>query len=404
MSSSESGAALLRCTGLDRTTFGERYWAHAPLLTRHATGFTDLLSPADVDELIAGRGIRTPFFRMVKDGKTLAGTTRSASTGTGRITDLVNADAVREAYAGGATLVLQSLHRIHPALVRFCRDLAGELGHATQCNAYVTPPGSQGFAPHHDTHDVFVLQVDGRKRWNVYAPRLTQPLSSQPSQKLTEQGPLIPDGSPPLLSVVLGPGDALYLPRGYIHAAETNEHRSIHLTIGVHAATAYDVLRDVLELAADEPEFRRSLPIGFAGEQLAATAELVASAARWLAALPEQRIHDAVRPRVTHVAGVEPLGMLAAEDALRNLDKHTPVRPRSGLAAHVVSARDERVTLTLPDRELSLPAYVAPALELLLAGPCLAGELGLPVDDAIVLVRRLMREGVVTQDPNGPAG
>ncbi len=84
---------------------------------------------------------------MVQGGKTLAGTTRSAShRGTGRITDLVNADAVREAYAGGATLVLHSLHRIHPPLVRFCRDLAAELGHATQCNAYVTPPGSQGFA------------------------------------------------------------------------------------------------------------------------------------------------------------------------------------------------------------------------------------------------------------------
>ena len=51
----------------------------------------------------------------------------------------MNADAVREAYADGATLVLQSLHRIHPPLVRFCRALAYELGHPTQCNAYVTP-------------------------------------------------------------------------------------------------------------------------------------------------------------------------------------------------------------------------------------------------------------------------
>ena len=84
--------------------------------------------------------------------------------------------------------------------MRFCRDLADELGHATQCNAYVTPPGSQGFAPHHDTHDVFVLQVDGHKRWNIYEPLIRLPLKSQPSQNLTGEGPLVPEGTEPVLS------------------------------------------------------------------------------------------------------------------------------------------------------------------------------------------------------------
>ena len=34
-----------------------------------------------------------------------------------------------------------------------------------QINAYITPPENQGFAAHYDTHDVFVLQVSGSKRW-----------------------------------------------------------------------------------------------------------------------------------------------------------------------------------------------------------------------------------------------
>jgi ribosomal protein L16 Arg81 hydroxylase len=392
----ESGAALGRCTGLSREAFGSTHWGREPLLSQHPRGFSDLLSPSDVDELVAERGLRTPFFRVIRDGRTVAGTTRSAAAGGRRISDLVSPEDVREAYAGGATLILNSLHRLHPPLVRFCRTLAGELGHATQCNAYVTPPGSQGFAPHHDTHDVFVLQVDGSKRWNVYAPALTLPLSSQPSRALAGQDPLVPGGTPALMSVTLSPGDALYLPRGYIHAAETNELRSIHLTVGVLAATAYDVVRDVLELLTDEESFRRPLRLGDPEEQLSEVAGIVSRAAEWLAALPAAQAREAVRPRVSRRGGPEPLGMLATEDALIAFDKEASVRPRDGLVSTLTREPSGRLLLELPDRELSLPGHLGPALRMLLDRPCRVAELDLPVDDAVVLVRRLLREGVVT--------
>lgn len=390
----EPGAALTRCTGLYRDAFSKSYWAQQPLLSRHPAGFTDLLSPADIDELINERGLRTPFFRMVKEGQGLPAVTRSATAGNRRISDLVDSDSVRERYAEGATLVLQSLHRLHPPLVRFCRELAAELGHATQCNAYLTPPGSQGFAPHHDTHDVFVLQVDGLKLWHVYAPAIELPLTSQPSQDLES---LVPEGAEPVLSVVLGPGDALYLPRGYVHSAETNDDRSIHLTIGVLAATAYDVLRDVLALAANEPAFRRSLPLGSPDDQLAGIAAIVSEAAQWLRELPETSLQDAVRPRVSNVAGPEPIGMLAAEDALRGLDKDSLVRPRQGLQSSLgLDPEGDRAVLGLRDRSISFPGYVFSALMALLESEQRVGELDLPVDDSIVLVRRLLREGVLT--------
>ena len=79
----------------------------------------------------------------------------------------------------GATIVLQALHLNHPPLAAFCRDLERELGHPTQTNAYYTPPSAQGFKVHHDTHDVFCLQVSGEKRWLVYPPVLELPLRSQ---------------------------------------------------------------------------------------------------------------------------------------------------------------------------------------------------------------------------------
>lgn len=38
-------------------------------------------------------------------------------------------------------------------------------------NAYLTPPNSQGFAPHYDDIEAFVLQIEGRKKWKLYKPR-----------------------------------------------------------------------------------------------------------------------------------------------------------------------------------------------------------------------------------------
>lgn len=36
---------------------------------------------------------------------------------------------------------------------------------------YLTPPGTQGFAPHYDDIEAFVLQLEGKKQWSLYNPR-----------------------------------------------------------------------------------------------------------------------------------------------------------------------------------------------------------------------------------------
>ena len=59
------------------------------------------------------------------------------------------------------------------------------------CNAYLTPAHSQGFAPHFDDVDAFILQVEGCKRWRVYAPRCSEealPRFSSPNFSQDEIG------------------------------------------------------------------------------------------------------------------------------------------------------------------------------------------------------------------------
>ena len=77
-------------------------------------------------------------------------------------------------------MVFQGLHRTWPPLIEFTGQLVADLGHPVQVNAYLTPPAAQGFAAHYDTHDVFVVQVAGRKHWTIHEPVVRLPRPDEP--------------------------------------------------------------------------------------------------------------------------------------------------------------------------------------------------------------------------------
>jgi hypothetical protein len=397
-----AGSALQRCVACAAETFAQQHWGRAPLLSRAAElpdGFTDLLGAAAVDELVSRRGLRTPFLRMAQDGAVLppAEFTRGGGAGAS-IGDQAADDKVLAAMADGASLVLQALHRSWPPLVDFAARLAAELGHPVQINAYVTPPQNQGFAPHYDVHDVFVLQVSGRKRWTIHAPVVDHPLDNQPweEHRAAVAGRA---AEPPLLDTVLGPGDAVYLPRGTIHSAQALGETSIHLTVGVHPITRAQLVRHLLELAQDTPGLRISLPMG---ADLADPAVLAGELAETVAALHErldQVPASAVAERVgrdlmqrTRPVPVGPLAQLAAADTL---DGTTRLQLRPALRARLETGADG-MRLVLLDRSISLPDRVGDAVKLVLAGaPFRPAELsGLDPAEQLVLARRLVREGV----------
>ena len=130
--------------------------------------------------------------------------------------------------------------------------MVDDLGHPTQANA-ITPPNSRGF-DHYDVHDVFVLQAAGQKRWIVHEPVHDDPLPSQP---WTEHRAAIIErvSGDPVIDTVLSAGDALYLPRGWVHSAQALDTTSIHLTIGVSALTCLDVVQAVVDELATIGEF-----------------------------------------------------------------------------------------------------------------------------------------------------
>ncbi|MGY1652807.1 cupin domain-containing protein [Geodermatophilus sp. SYSU D01119] len=403
---------MRRCTHLDPAVFAEQHWSRRPLLTRaEDTGesFADLLTLADVDELLSRRGLRTPFIRIAKDGAVVDAKRFTTSGGAGaEVADQVSSDAVLRLFADGSTVVLQGLHRLWPPLIEFADQLAADLGHPTQVNAYITPPSSRGFSPHYDVHDVFVLQVAGEKHWTIHEPVLEEPLRTQPWNDRAAEVAAAAQREP-VIDAVLRPGDALYLPRGYLHSAVALGRTSAHLTIGVHSVTRWSAVESVLDLvrtlAADDRELRRTLPLGVDLADPDAlrddVATVVGALQEWLGRVDAGQVADRVRGRAWAQVRPEPVAPLAQATAAAALspDSVLRLRPRLRTALRPSSAAPaagDRVTLLGGRRSHEFPAATRPALEALLA----SGELkvadlaGLEPADQLTLARRLVTESV----------
>jgi ribosomal protein L16 Arg81 hydroxylase len=407
---SDRFTALRRCIASDTATFAATHWGRAPLLTRQGEldrDFTELLDAAAIDELVSRRGLRTPFLRMAKDGTVLAASrfTRGGGAGAG-VTDQAADDRILTELGGGSTLVLQGLHRTWPPLVDFATDLAAELGHPVQVNAYITPPENRGFAAHYDVHDVFVLQVGGHKRWHVHEPVVRNPLPDQPWQQ-HRAAVASRAAEQPLIDVVLEPGDSLYLPRGYLHSADALGEISIHLTVGIHPVTRHHLVQQLIARARDDPALRTSLPMGvdlgdsqvLAPELSATVSALAAHLASAAGSASVEAVAAAVADEVTTQTRPAPLGPLAQLQAVETLGPETVLQLRRGLRCRI-ARRGGELQLRLLDRTIELAISAENAVKAVLTGELLTPATlpGLDADEQLALARRLLREGVL-----GPA-
>ncbi|MFI5664652.1 cupin domain-containing protein [Streptomyces sp. NPDC051684] len=387
--STRAGILENRLTGLAFEEFAHKVWSRTALLTNAASDFSDVFGADAVDELVSGRGLRTPFLRVAKDGAVLPESSYTSSGGVGAtIADQLDDTALWRLFADGATLVLQALQRTWAPVGDLCARLSAELGHPVQANAYITPPLNRGFDDHYDVHDVFVVQIKGRKRWLVHEPVHPDPLRDQP---WTDRREAVAEAArePAYIDTVLEPGDVLYLPRGWLHAAEAQGEVSVHLTLGVHVWTRYTLAEQLAEAALAElrgdADMRASLPLGDA-----AAADAIDDVRQRLAAAVTEADPAPLFHRTRRGQGrPAPLGPLAQLAAVDTLDARTPVRLRAAL-----EARWEGTRLTTRVGWLDFPESDRAAVHGLLDGEVrTAGDIGL------ALAERLLRAGVLV-----PAG
>lgn len=142
---------------------------------------------------------------------------------------------------------------------QFTQRLASALAGGASCNAYITGAGGKAFRVHWDTHDVFVLQIVGSKKWTIYKPMIERPLFDfhQPHLFKVEAGK-------PLASGILQKGELLYIPRGFLHEADGTDELSVHLTFSYYHPTWYDwfkvAIENTLAHFAEDPKMRATCP------------------------------------------------------------------------------------------------------------------------------------------------
>jgi ribosomal protein L16 Arg81 hydroxylase len=211
-------------------TFIDEIWAtdHCHI-KRGRPGYFDALlpGPSTVDDFMELFRREPSGVRLVR-GKDKKGPDRY------RLVDgSLDLVGVRNDFADGYTIVLDGVEQYVRAVGILARSIEVELNFATQVNTYVTPRGQTGLVPHYDDHDVLILQIEGSKTWHLY---VGADLPPREIQRDNDKAVAL-DGLPVPTDVRLDAGDVLYVPRGRVHAAETNSEPSIHLTVGIHAPT-----------------------------------------------------------------------------------------------------------------------------------------------------------------------
>jgi ribosomal protein L16 Arg81 hydroxylase len=376
--------------------FVRDYWNTKPLVLHRNDPdyFRDILTLADLDHIVAHSSLHDGDLRLVADGAETSITELLPNQPEGRANGI---ELVYARYRAGATVNLTFLDERWPPIAALCRNVATELSASVHGNVYLTPPGTRGLKPHHDTHDVFVLQLHGTKHWRFYPAQTPLPLRVHPFYHAPENGP-----GEPIADFVLRPGDVAYLPRGTVHAATANEEVSAHLTVGVTPMVWADVVRAAVErvLVADT-RFRPALPPGFATDPRVRDDSVRQAANLVEVLLAQVRLSDAVDDlarRASQRRHPALAGHLLDLAALPEVDLHTRLHLRPDVQWHL-TRDDEQIHVEFHGKTIDLPEYVEDELAFVtkaaeFTGADIPGSLD--DDGRLVLVRLLLREGLLT--------
>lgn len=394
---------LISPIGADEFFF--EYWEKKPLiLHRHSPEhFRDLLSLDAVDAIIASSNLRLPSFRLVKDGTQLpiADYTKDVPFGNSAFEGVLDIDKALSLYRDGATIVIEALQRFWPPVSDFCRTLEKRLTHSVQANAYLTPRGSQGFKPHYDTHDVFILQVSGAKRWRLFDSPLPLPHSSQKFDfTQTKVGECESEFD-------LDSGDMIYIPRGFIHEGLTTDSHSLHITIGVPAMTLVEVFSEAIKVSITQPEFRKSLPVGFAESSI--SPEMIQNfrgvLQEFIAHLDLSNLFEIAIQKYLGASEPERRGSLVGHEASNGIHVGTQFIKRPQIVRRVLVTEGD-ISLLFEGKKITFPSFCHSAISRIDSIDGIFSAEDLPevidIEGRVVLLQRLFDEGYLCRANGSP--
>ncbi|GLE09294.1 hypothetical protein PINS_up020903 [Pythium insidiosum] len=241
---------------MTREEFYAKYWERRPLvIKRKAPKYYDgWFSKDEIDRILKEHTLE---YGADLDLTKYVDNTRHTLNPDGAAT----AKTVWKHYNDGCSVRLLCPQKFSDPMWKLLSILEGEWNCMVGSNVYLTPAGTQGFAPHYDDIEAFLLQVEGTKHWKVYAP-----LDEMTTLPRYPSGNFQPDeiGSP-ILEVDLEEGDLLLLSA---RKPPRTKH-SLHVTVSTgQQNTIGNYLELLLPQAvasaiSNNVSLRRSLPLNY---------------------------------------------------------------------------------------------------------------------------------------------
>jgi ribosomal protein L16 Arg81 hydroxylase len=156
-------------------------------------------------------------------------------------------------YQNGSTLKYDKLQLTYPPIARKISRLEKELNVAIRTSVYLSPKNSVGYGLHTDRHDIFALQINGCKIWNVrFAEEI---LPSNYDAKIEVKW-----DEKEIQRIEVNAGDLFYCPRGLSHEVFTENQSSIHFTIGLQPIYGYHLIESIGTEAYKNIFFKKAIP------------------------------------------------------------------------------------------------------------------------------------------------
>lgn len=225
-------APLALLGGLSPAAFMRRHWQKRPLLVRQAwPGVAPPVTRREMFELAASEDVesrlvvREPARWRVRQGP-------------------LPPRALPPLSRPGWTLLVQGLDLHRSA----ARDMLERFRFVPDARlddlmlSWASPGG--GVGPHIDSYDVFLLQVQGQRRWSVGRVADASFVEGQPLKLLRH--------FQPQQEWLLEPGDLLYLPPGWGHDGVAEGGDCMTCSVGFRAPAAQELARELLQRLADD--------------------------------------------------------------------------------------------------------------------------------------------------------
>lgn len=378
--------------------FFEKYFEQDVLhISRnHPDYYKDIFTSKELSLFLDRQDIFYPSIRMVQNGKELSSNTytiQNVSIGHHKKDGIIDTEKMFYHFNNGSTIVVQAAQRIFYNLNNACGKIADYFKSPVQANMYVTPTRSVGFNPHWDTHDVFVLQITGTKTWHLFGTEKKLPVKGQTLDIKNFK-------KSPIKTIQLYPGDLLYVPRGYVHDAMSDDGISTHITVGVLAHTWLRLFQNALSKLEDHEELRSAIP--FWKMQDVNVTDKVKELLSIISKLPLEKEIDSLAAKYKTIQPQQTSGYF---ESILLLDKTTG-NTMFSLNRNVVfstSETDEQIRINFLGKALEFPIKMKEVLYYILnQKEFSAGNLHtfLDVESANSLLKKLVKEGMINIQEN----